>query len=400
MLQRWARARLATKLFLSYLLVLLVGVATLFLIVTLIAPDFFGASMQNMMQGNSMGQFDGMMGNGTQPLTTTADTLNAAFRDALMRALLWATVLATLAAVGLSLVVSRQIAQPMRRLVGATRRIGAGHYAERVVVPAADSGDELGELAASFNDMAASLEQTERHRLELVGDVAHELRTPIATLQGYLEGLLDGIVVPSDETWAKLHTEAGRLRRLVDDLQDLSRAEARQIPIVSKPVEPESIVDASVARVGPQFAEKGLVLKVMVPTAPDIPNSPGSGTSLPRVLADPDRAVQVLSNLLTNALRYTPAGGRVEVSATVVGKGGYVSFRVSDTGMGITSEALPHVFERFYRADKSRSRALGGSGIGLTIAKALVEAMGGQITAESAGLDQGSVFRFTLPIAH
>jgi len=391
-LKRWARARLATKLFVSYLLVVMVGVATVFIAVTLIAPDFFGASMQGMMQAGGMGQFSGMMGNGNQTLTTTTDALNAAFRDSVMRALLLATALATLAAIGLSLFTSRQIARPVRRLASAARRIGAGRYAERVAVPPTDQGDELGELAASFNAMAASLEDTERRRLELVGDVAHELRTPIATLQGYLEGLLDGVVTPSDETWAKLHTEARRLRRLVDDLQELSRAEARQIAIVSRSVPPQSIVEAAVGRVGPQFTEKGLALTVATPSASS------SSDALPQVLADPDRAVQVLSNLLTNALRYTPAGGRVEVSVSEMGTSRSVRFRVSDTGIGIAPDALPHVFERFYRADKSRSRALGGSGVGLTIAKALVEAMGGQITAESAGPNQGSAFSFTLPI--
>jgi signal transduction histidine kinase len=252
---------LATKLFLSYLLVVLVGVATLFVAVSLIAPSFFGTYMAGMMQSMT-DQMNGMMGNSTAPLSTTSAALDAAFRAALMRALLVATLLATLAAIGLSLFVSRQIAQPVGRLAAATRRIGSGHYAERVAVSPPDSGDELGELAASFNDMAASLEDTERHRLVLVGDVAHELRTPIATLQGYLEGLLDGVVTPSDETWAKLHTEAGRLRRLVDDLQELSRAEARQIPLTPKPVAPETIVEAAVGRVGPQFTEKGLSLVV------------------------------------------------------------------------------------------------------------------------------------------
>jgi signal transduction histidine kinase len=419
---------LATKLFLSYLLVVLVGVVTLFVAVSLVAPSLFGASMQSMMQGGDM---VGMMGtgsggNGGQPLTTTADALNAAFRAALMQALLLAAVLATVAAIGLSLFVSRQIAEPVRRLAAATRRIGAGRYAERVAVPTADSGDELGELAASFNAMAASLEGTERHRLELVGDVAHELRTPIATLQGYLEGLLDGVVTPSPDTWAKLHTETGRLRRLVDDLQELSRAEAHQIAILPKSVAPEAIVEAAVDRVDPQFAEKGLALTVALPiilrtssaasaaSAASVPSSPtfartartartagtsGSAGALPLVLADTDRAVQVLSNLLTNALRYTPVGGQVTVSATVEERGRYVAFQVSDTGIGIARDALPHVFERFYRVDKSRSRALGGSGIGLTIARALVEAMGGQISAESAGLDHGCVFTFTLPIA-
>jgi signal transduction histidine kinase len=381
MRSRWAHARLATKLFASYVLVLVVVVVTVFVAVTVIAPDFFGAYMGTMMQGG-MG---GMMGNGHAPLTTTSDALDTAFRAALMRALLLSTALATLTAILLSLFVSRQITLPVQRMVAAARRIGSGHYAERVTVPPADTGDELGELAAGFNDMASSLEHTERHRLELVGDVAHELRTPIATLQGYLEGLLDGVVTPSPETWARLHTETGRLRRLVDDLQELSRAEARQIAMVPKPVAPESIVDAAVSHVESQFTEKGLTL-----TVTELP-------SLPRVLADADRAVQVLSNLLTNALRYTPTPGRVEVAA--MQQGAYVAFRVSDTGIGIASDALPRVFERFYRADKSRSRALGGSGIGLTIAKALVEAMGGRIMAESAGPDQGSTFTFTLPVA-
>ncbi len=379
---RWAHTRLATKLFISYLLVVLVGVATVFVAVTLIAPDAFNTYMQGMMHDGSMGN---MMGHGNIPLTTTSDALDTAFRAAVMRALLFATALATLAAILLSLFVSRQITLPVRRMVAAARRIGGGHYAERVTVPAVDTGDELGELAAGFNDMAASLEHTERRRLELVGDVAHELRTPIATLQGYLEGLLDGVVTPSAETWAKLHTETGRLRRLVDDLQELSRAEARQIAVTLKQVAPESIVDAAVSRVEPQLTEKGLALTVTI--------SP----SLPRVLADADRAIQVLTNLLTNALRYTPAPGRVTVTA--LRQGAYVAFRVADTGIGIAPDALPRVFERFYRADKSRSRTLGGSGIGLTIAKALVEAMGGHIVAESAGLDQGSTFTFTLPVA-
>jgi signal transduction histidine kinase len=382
---RWARTKLPTKLFVSYMLVVLVGVATVFAAVTLIAPDFFGSYMRNMMQDSSTGSMGGMMGNGTTPFTTTGVALDAAFTSSLLRALVIATLLATLTALALSLFVSRQIALPVRRMVAAARHIGGGHYAERVTVPAADAGDELGELAAGFNEMAASLESTERRRLELVGDIAHELRTPIATLQGYLEGLLDGIVTPSEETWAKLHTESGRLRRLIDDLQELSRAEARQIPIIPKPVAPASIVEATVGRLGPEFVEKGLTLDVTVPRA------------LPHVYADFDRAVQVLSNLLTNALRYTPADRRAEIA--VVEQGRFVAFRVSDNGIGIAPDTLSHVFERFYRADKSRSRALGGAGIGLTIAKALVEAMGGQITAQSAGPDQGSAFTFTLPIS-
>lgn len=326
----------------------------------------------------------GSGGQGPSGSEVTA-SLDAAFRQALMQGLLLSTVLATASALVLSFFVARQIARPVQRMLTATQRIGSGHYAERVVVPVANTGDELGQLAASFNDMAGALEQTERRRVELVGDVAHELRTPITTLTGYLEGLLDGVVEPSPATWAKLHTESLRLRRLVDDLQELSRAEARQIPLHITPTSPESILSAAQERVASQFAEKGLDLHIT------------SARDLPAVSADTDRAVQVLTNLLTNALRYTPTPGRVEVSVTRVGN--MLAFRVRDTGVGIAPENLSRVFERFYRVEKSRTRALGGSGIGLTIAKALIEAMHGAIRVESAGLDQGSAFTFTLPIA-
>lgn len=385
---RWANVGLRTKLFISYLAVVLIGVATIFVIMTAFAPDFFLTSMQSMMSGSGGGMGSGMMGGsggqGPSGSEVTA-SLDAAFRQALMQGLLLSTVLATASALVLSFFVARQIARPVQRILTATQRIGSGHYAERVVVPVANTGDELGQLAASFNDMAGALEQTERRRVELVGDVAHELRTPITTLTGYLEGLLDGVVEPSPATWAKLHTESLRLRRLVDDLQELSRAEARQIPLHITPTSPESILSAAQERVASQFAEKGLDLHIT------------SARDLPAVSADTDRAVQVLTNLLTNALRYTPTPGRVEVSVTRVGN--MLAFRVRDTGVGIAPENMSRVFERFYRVEKSRTRALGGSGIGLTIAKALIEAMHGAIRVESAGLDQGSAFTFTLPIA-
>ncbi len=326
----------------------------------------------------------GSGGQGASGSDVTA-SLDAAFRQALMQGLLLATILATACALVLSYFVARQIARPVQRMLTATRRIGSGHYAERVVVPVANSGDELGQLAASFNEMASALEQTERRRVELVGDVAHELRTPITTLTGYLEGLLDGVVQPSPETWAKLHTEALRLRRLVDDLQELSRAEARQIPLHITRIAPDSILSAAQERVAPQFAEKGLDLHIAAPTG------------LPAVSADADRAVQVLTNLLTNALRYTPVPGHVKVR--VAREGPMLAFQVHDTGVGIAPENLSRVFERFYRVEKSRTRALGGTGIGLTIAKALVESMHGTMRVESAGLGQGSAFTFTLPLA-
>ena len=375
------RGGVARTLLLSYLLVIVVGVVTLVVAAQAVGPAFFAASMARMMRAHGAG---GMMGPGTD--TPMTPYLRAAFRDALTAALLAATGVATLVALLVGALLSRQIVRPVRRLLGATRRIAAGHYAERVSVGSTGAGDELGRLAISFNAMAAALEETERRRLALVGDVAHEIRTPLATLEASLEGLLDGVVEPSPQTWATLHDEVGRLRRLADDLQELSRAEARQIPLTPRPVPPVAIIRAALDRLEGQFAEKGLEVECLVPA------------TLPPVLADQDRAVQVVTNLLTNALRYTPAPGRVAVAAER--RGDTVAITVTDSGVGLAPAHLAHLFERFYRVDRSRSRALGGTGIGLTIAKALVEAMGGQIRAESAGLGCGSVFTVTLPLAH
>jgi signal transduction histidine kinase len=372
------RYSLRSKLLAAHLLVVVVGVVTLLLAMGLTAPALFDQLMTEAM-GPQMRAMGHLM---TEDAATAMRELTAqAFRQAVATSLTWAAGAAAMTAIVIGIFISGRIARPVLRLVLASRRIAAGRYAERV--PAGGS-DELGQLAASFNEMAGALESSERRRRELIGDVAHELRTPIANLQGYVEGLGDGVVEPSDETWAFLLGETGRLRRLVEDLQELSRAEARQMSINPKPIDPDRLVNLVVARLGPEFAEKGLTLATFV-------DSP-----LPRVLADEDRAVQLLSNLLSNSLRYTPEGGRVEVSAKQLK--GEVVFRVRDTGIGVAPEHLPHLFERFYRTDKARTRAAGGSGIGLTIARALVEAMGGRIWAESPGVGQGSTFSFTLPL--
>ncbi len=372
-----ARATLRLKLFLSHLLVVLAGIVALFVTAQLLAPSFFARHMRVMAGGGG----PGMMGGGGNG----AGALDEAFREALLQALLVAAAVAGAVALLVSLFVSRRIAEPIKRMVAATQRVAAGRYAERVPIEQANAGDEVGALAASFNAMAASLEHTEERRIALIGDISHELRTPVATLEGYLEGLLDGVVAPQPETWALLHGEAGRLRRLVDDLQELSRAEAHQVALTPQPVAPDAIIQAAIDRLAAQFAESGLTLDHRVPA------------HLPTVWADRDRAIQVLTNLLTNALRYTPAPGRV--TATAASDARAVTFRVTDSGIGFPPEEAARLFERFYRVDKSRSRALGGSGIGLTIARALVEAMGGQIAASSPGPGQGSTFSFTLPLA-
>lgn len=362
------------RLLLAHLAVIAVGVVTLFLATLALGPTLFDRVMGHMM-GPGGGAMGGMMG-------AMQQTTEQAFQTAMLQALWLSTTAATLAAVAVSVLVSARIVTPLQRLLAASRRMATGHYAERVPV---EGQDELAALAAQFNTMAEELETAERRRVALIGDVAHELRTPLATIEGYTEGLLDGVVAPTTETWALLHDEVRRLRRLVQDLQDLSRAEAHQLSLHPQPVAPGDLVEQAIGRMGSQFTDQGVHL-VYTPTA-----------GLPLVQADPDRIIQVLINLLGNAVRYTPAGGTVRVEVKAGPEG--VVFRVTDTGIGIAAEHLPHLFERFYRVDRARSRALGGSGIGLTIAKALVEAHGGRIWATSPGLGQGATFAFTLPAA-
>jgi signal transduction histidine kinase len=379
----WWRS-LGAKLLLSYLAVVLVGIVTVLLAANLAAPTFFANSMDRMMGAGGMASMMGQTG--AQMAQEHASQLDAAlqasFRDALTQALTVAGVAATLAAIGAGVYVTGRVVAPIRRQVAASRRIAAGNYAERVPI---GSDDELGDLAASFNAMAAALETTEQRRLDLIGDVAHEMRTPVATLRGYLEGVIDGVVEDSERTWMKLLDETGRLGRLIDDLQELSRAEAGQLPLNLLAVDPADIARAALDRLSVAFSEIGLALE------------PSFANDLPPVLADKDRAVQVLTNLLTNALRYTPPPGTVQLSVQRAANA--VEFVVADSGVGIAAEHLPHVFERFYRVDKSRSRARGGSGIGLTIARALVEAMGGRIWARSDGPGRGATFGFSLPLA-
>ncbi|MDQ2906711.1 MAG: ATP-binding protein [Chloroflexota bacterium] len=376
---RWRmsfKASLSGKFLLSYLLIVLVGVATLLVVTFALAPILFQSQLLPILQAHPAA------------LTTAeaSQRLLGGFLGTLLSALAVAAIAATLTSLATSLFVSRWVTVPLQQMTQASERISAGHYAERIEIAPVHTTDELGQLASSINALAVALEQTERRRLEVIGNVAHELRTPIATLEGYLEGLLDGVIEPTPQTWAMLHTEAGHLRRLVDDLQELSRAEARQISLSPRSVEPQRLVQDALNPLEGQFAEKGLELQIHVPE------------NLPPVMADPTRAVQILTNVLVNALRYTPAPGRVEVS--VSREGAAVAFRITDSGVGLTPDQLAHIFERFYRVDKSRSRAFGGSGIGLTIAQSLAQAMGGEIRAESAGPGRGSSFTLTLPQIH
>jgi len=388
----WWRLTLRIKLLTTYLLVVGIGLAASFAVIELLAPRFFVTSMAAMMgpgaaagmggPGGMMGGSDGMMGG-----TPQADAiLRAAFLAAVTQAIGVGAGLAALAAVLASLVVTHLIARPIRQIAAATRRLAAGHYTERVDLARLNAGDDLGQLGQSFNAMAGALAATEQRRVALLGDVAHELRTPISTLEGYLEGLLDGVIAPEPATWALLLDEAGRLHRLVNDLQELSRADAGQLSLALVALDPAQLAQTALDRLRPAFAEAGLPLTRHLPAG------------LPCVRADGDRVVQVLTNLLTNALRYTAPPGPVTLTLHRAAGGRAILFQVTDTGIGLAPEHLPHVFERFYRVDKSRSRAAGGSGIGLSIAQALVDAMGGRLWVTIPGLGQGSTFSFTLPV--
>jgi signal transduction histidine kinase len=365
---------LRTRLFLAHLLVILVGVVTLLLASLTIGPQLHDELMQAMVGPYAKVVMD------VENMSEMERRVSEVFRMALLDVLVISAGAAALAAIATSVFISSRIVRLLQGILTASERIAAGHYSERV-----PSGDitELDTLARQFNTMAEALDEAEQRRVVLIGDVAHELRTPLATMELYTEGLLDGIVHPTDETWVVLNDEVGRLRRLVEDLQMLSRAEAHQIPLSLVPIAPADLVARAIARLASQYADKGVTLVSHL------------SLHLPMVQVDPDRMTQVFINLLGNALRATPAGGSVQVFAER--ERGTVVFRVVDTGCGIASEHMPHLFERFYRVDKARSRVLGGSGIGLTIAKALVEVHGGNIWATSDGLDKGTTFFFSLP---
>jgi signal transduction histidine kinase len=303
------------------------------------------------------------------------------FQRNLLQGTLSALVVAICASIGVSLFVSRRILEPIQRLITASSRIANGNYEERVKI--ADDF-EIAELAASFNRMAEALEQTEQQRQALIADVAHELRTPLTTIKGYMEALIDGVVAADAETFALIYHEADRMYRLVRDLQELSRLEAGQMVLDPRPLAVAEMVRGVTGRMQPQFDAKGVELSATV------------AADTGWVYADSDRLQQVLLNLLANALQYTSPGGRVVLRA--FNERDKVCVVVQDTGIGIPPEHLSHIFARFYRVDKSRSRRGGGTGIGLTIVKHLVEAHGGSIAVASVPA-LGSTFTVALPQA-
>ena len=363
------RQRLGWKLFFSYLAVIIIGVVSLAIAAQLHAPTALDRHMAGMMQ--PMSGMAGMM-----------DDLESQFVRAVNEILLVAAGIAIAAAVAVSSFVTRRIVRPIQAMRQASQRIARGSYDERVQIA---SDDELGGLGHSFNQMATTLAQTEERRRVLIGDVAHELRTPLTSIRSVMEGVADGVLPNSPETFAGVQREVRRLQRLVHDLEELSKAEAQQLPMTFAPTEPIVFINSALDRLAWQFEDKEVELIVALPDG------------LPLVRVDAERMTQVILNLLGNALQYTGDGGRVAISAETQPTS--LQIQITDTGTGLTTEQLANIFERFYRVDKSRSRAGGGSGIGLTISRHIVEAHGGTLTASSDGLDKGSTFTVTLSLS-
>jgi len=306
--------------------------------------------------------------------------IEEAFLNSVKKSTILAALIAGGAGIAFTFWLSRRILKPVQALTIAARRMQAGDLDQQVSV---SSKDEIGELAQTFNAMAAGLKKQEELRRHMVSDIAHELRTPLSNIRGYLEALREGLTKPTPSIIDSLYEEALLLNRLVDDLQDLALAEAGQLTLKRQPVALQDIVQRAVDSIRSQAEAKGLKLRT------DLPEE------LPLVDVDPQRIVQVLINLLKNAVNHTPTDGEIAVST--VRQEQWIEVKVRDTGEGISPEDLPYIFERFYRADKSRSRATGGAGLGLTIAKKIIEAHGGSIWVESIK-DRGTTFTFTIPL--
>ena len=359
-----ARSRFAARLLVSQALVLLAGALTTWLVASLVGPTIFTNHLREA---------------GDDHTTEETSHLQEAFASALLVSISLALLAAVLAALGASWYLSRRVQRSIDSVAEAASQIATGHYGARVSEPGL--GEEFTALARSYNRLAEKLETTEATRRAMLGDLAHEMRTPLATIDAHLEAVEDGIRTLDEQTLGVVRGSTARLRRLAEDMAALSRAEeGRNLTPALTHAATLAVTAVETAR--DRFVAAGVHLDADL-------------TDAGRVRVDADRMGQVLGNLLDNALRHTPAGGTVMLTCRRIDD--WVEYRVADTGDGVAAEHLPHLFDRFYRADTSRDRRRGGSGIGLAIAKALVEAHGGGISVTSAGVGHGTTFTVRLP---
>lgn len=359
---------LATRLLAGQTLVLVAGALTVGLVAAIVGPPIFH---QHLLQA------------GHQLNSPELVHIEMAYRDASLVSVGVGLVISMLAAGAVTWVLTRRLRRPLEQLTQAAKDLSRGHYATRV--PDVASGTELDTLAGAFNTMAARLDTVEDTRRRMLSDLAHELRTPIATLSAYHEGLHDGIARLGLESRTVLAEQVDRLARLADDIDDVSSAEEGRLNLQLAVAKVPDLMWSAYDNLRDRYAAEGVNLVIDV--------AEGSGRT---VTVDRARIGQVLSNLLTNALRHTPAAGTVSLTAGV--QGDEATIVVADNGDGMRPEQLSHVFERFYRGDAARTRDRSGTGIGLTISKAIIEAHGGFIDATSPGPGQGTRFVVALPM--
>jgi signal transduction histidine kinase len=362
-----ARWGLASRFLAAIVAVVLVGSATAWVVAVAVGPVIFHEHMSSGAAGPAV-----------------VAHAEEAFRTASALALALALLVALGTSIAVSLFVARRIARSLAPVTAATRRVAAGDHSARV--PAVGMGVEFDDLVAAFNSMAGDLARVESTRTRMLADLAHEMRTPVATLDGYLEAILDGVQQADEATVTMLRDQVARLARLAQDITLVTTAEEGRLSMSRKPVAVAGLVDSAAAQAAAAYAHRGVTLDVHL--AEDAADAV--------VQADAIRLGQVLTNLLDNALRHTPPGGHVELGVGLEGDAVHLS--VSDDGEGIPPEHLPFVFDRFYRVDAARDRAHGGSGVGLAIAKAITHAHGGTVTAASPGPGRGATFTLTLPL--
>jgi signal transduction histidine kinase len=350
---------------LSHFAVVFVGVITVLVATSLLAPAFIEDHVAVMEQ-----IVDSDAG------AAAVEDFETGVLTGFGQALFIGAILSTIAALIVGIVASNRLLRPIEGIRSATRRLASGAYTERIELP---PEAELAALAADVNALAQTLEETEQQRLRLISEVAHELRTPLATIKGYMEGLVDGVFPPTDEVFIATGREAARLERLASDLNELSRVQEGALGLRFEPLDLGDIARDVAERLDPQFQDKEVTLRVA-----DLPTL--------RALGDKDRMAQVFTNVIGNALSYTPQGGAVEITGRVATDS--VTVSVTDTGRGLDDQQLDRVFDRFYRADRS---APGGAGIGLTISRSLVHAHRGEIEVSSPGRGHGATFTITLP---
>jgi signal transduction histidine kinase len=357
---------LAVRLLLAQTLVIVAGAATAGIVAAIVGPPLFREHLRRA---------------GVAHESAEQSHAEEAYRYATAISVGFALAVAALAALVVTWYFSRRLQGSIAEVSSAATAVANGRYDIRVSPPGL--GEDFQSLAGAFNQMAERLESVERTRRQLFGDLAHEIRTPVAVLEAYLEALEDGVKTLDPETIAMLREQTRRLVRFSDDFAALAKAEEGRVVDAPVWVAPDEMILTAVAAAIDRYRGRGVTLSTQIPA------------NLSRVWVDPQRLAQVMANLLDNALRHTAPNGRVEVAVSAAYEQLMIS--VSDTGDGIAAEHLPHVFERFYRVDSARDRDHGGAGIGLAIAKALVEAHGGSITAHSAGLGTGTTFTIKLP---